>query len=118
MSQPRICSTLHTATGKEMGMKRGNCDQEHFWEDESAGRMNKAFVIAALLRCCHAMLRLRCAESLKTETVKALRNPMQLASLVSLVRLCGPFDCSLAAKFLRIMSLALSSALMCLWISH
>mmetsp|Transcript_7849 Transcript_7849/g.18297 ORF Transcript_7849/g.18297 Transcript_7849/m.18297 type:complete len:1939 (+) Transcript_7849:104-5920(+) len=103
VTRPELQGGLTTT----LGIGKDLTIREHFFDDERVGYVNKAFIISAFMRCCHAMLKLPGEDDYKAQAVKVLRDPVVMASMVTLVRMVGPFDCCIAAKFLRITSLAL-----------
>jgi len=72
------------------------------------GKINVALPIAATLRSCFALLKMPAAESIKNGMVKSLKDELMVGHLLTLLHLCGPFDCCIAAKFLKLMSTAYS----------
>jgi len=80
---------------------------EDFWVDPKEGIVNCSYLVAAMLRCAFAMLRLPATDLVSKDTMDVLRSRIVLTKMLSLVKLCGVFDCCVAAKFLRIMHIAL-----------
>lgn len=72
------------------------------------GRLNVAAPIAAMLRACFSLLKVPSGEQMRVAMETALKDQMMIGRLLMLVKMCGPFDFCVAAKFMRLMSLALT----------
>jgi len=93
-----ISSSLGTNVPRDMQVR------EEFFVDSEKGTVNMAFPIVAMLRCCYALLKVPAVEAIRVRMTDSLKDSLMVTQLLSLVQLCSPFDCRVAAKFLRLMS--------------
>ncbi|CAJ1351610.1 unnamed protein product, partial [Effrenium voratum] len=81
---------------------------EEVFHDLKKGQTNLVFAAAAYLRIVHALLVLPPQPALRRMMLQELRRPECLAKLLALVAGLPALSCHVAAKFLRVMSSALS----------
>jgi len=103
---PKPDLQIGAAMGTLASLELTICD--NFFDDTVDGRVNVAYPIAAIMRCCFALVKLPALDSIRKSIIAGLQNHLLVSRLLSLVQLCGPFDCCVAAKFLRLMSYGLT----------
>lgn len=78
------------------------------WRDPERGEVKITYPVAAALRIIHGLMVVPISESERRTVLEELRKPKTLMKLLVLVESCPScLSCSVAAKFLRIASLAL-----------
>jgi len=98
----QVGSSLGSCLPRDLQVKEAFNDRE--------GQVNVAMPIAAMLRACFVLLKVPATNKIKEAMTKSLKDYLMVGRLLSLVTLCGPFDCCIAAKFMRTMSAALRLA--------
>lgn len=76
---------------------------------EPSGQIDPGYFVAALLRCCFGVLHAPASGKAEAEMVNALLDKHLVVRLVSLVRMCGPFNCCCGIKFFQLMGTVLQS---------
>jgi len=84
-----------------------NLDEEIF-HNLKTGEANPAFAASAYLRILHALLVVPPHPSCRQQILRELRQPERLAKLIALISGLPALSCHVAAKFLRVMSHALT----------
>lgn len=101
--KPEVKGSASLSVNTEMDLTINEAPFREF----SDGTFNPAYPVAASLRCCFALLKYPAADSVKKAMIGTLADKLMVCRLLSLVGLCGPFDCFVAAKLLKVMNLAL-----------
>lgn len=87
-------------------------EYDPLFESTSSHQVRPAFLLAALLRCCYAVLRSPAKHAtgggIRSSMVKVLANQKTAGLLVTLLRNCLPLQCNVASKFFRLMSTMLA----------
>ncbi|CAL1126774.1 unnamed protein product [Cladocopium goreaui] len=76
---------------------------------EPSGQIDPGYFVAALLRCCFGVLHAPASGKAEAEMVNTLLDKHLVVRLVSLVRMCGPFNCCCGIKFFQLMGTVLQS---------
>lgn len=76
---------------------------------DASGQIDSGYFVAALLRCCYGIVQVSASSKAEAEMVAALLDKHLVVRLLSLVRMCGPFNCGAGIKFLQLMGTVLQS---------
>lgn len=76
---------------------------------EASGQIDPGYFVAALLRCCFGVVQVPVSSKAEAEMVNTLLDKDLVGRLVSLLRMCGPFNCCCGIKFFQLMGTVLQS---------
>eukprot|EP00930_Biecheleria_cincta_P042924 TRINITY_DN29535_c0_g1_i1.p1 TRINITY_DN29535_c0_g1~~TRINITY_DN29535_c0_g1_i1.p1 ORF type:complete len:2016 (-),score=372.84 TRINITY_DN29535_c0_g1_i1:304-5661(-) len=109
LCRPELPRVSGTATLLKSTFDSNEFNDEIFSTDHNQveGLLNIGLPLAAMLRCCFAMVKMPADAEVKSEIVASLRDKTQVARVLTLLRLTGPFPCGCAMKFFRVMSIVL-----------
>merc|ERR1719160_208266 len=97
---------------KEMALFLRSIDEfetdETFFVDEQKGTINFAYHVSILMRCANSCLVHATADSLRLETIEFLNDPAVVRKFLAVLALVPCLTCNVAAKFMRVMSQALT----------
>jgi hypothetical protein len=79
--------------------------EELFIDDE--GHFNPAYILVATFRCFYVLVKFAAREDLRKKAIAQLSKRLMISRMLSLMSVCGVFDCNAAAKFLLLMSTVL-----------